>query len=280
MWSGKSSANCFLNRSHGQLLLLGTLLPELSIDHPPEIGFREFEQLLKDNLSNSDFAKIKAIRNYYDILNLSAYWKKEPFDPLGNLDEGGMEEAIVTRSMLPSYVFDFMDRYETDEARLHHFAELLAQFFRQETGEDSSEYGKFLAFYFKMERERRLILLALRARKLNRDLIKELQYENPDEELIAQLIAKKDAPHFEAPEQYEDLVRLFYKFEEDPLQLQKAMIEYRIGKIEEYLGFNFFSLERILGYLIELTLLEKWYKLDKARGKEMIGAMLNGERHE
>ena len=253
---------------------LGTILPELSIDQPLEISFREFEQLLKENLSNSDLAKIKAIRNYYDIINLSAYWKKEPFDPLGNLDEAGMEEAIVTRTMLPSYVFDFLDRYESKESRLHHFAELLSEFFQSQSSEGQLEYKGFLKFYVEMERERRLVLMALRAKTLNRDLLKELQYENPDEELIAQILAQKDAPHYVPPEKYTDLAQLYYKYQEDPLQLQKALIEYRIRKIEEYLALDLFSMERILGYMVQLTLLEKWHKLDQQKGKELINEMM------
>jgi hypothetical protein len=252
---------------------LGTLLPELSVDQPPEISFREFEQLLKENLSNADFAKIRALRSYYDMINLAAYWKKTPFDPLGNLDEAGMEEALVTRTMLPAYVFDFLDRYETDASRLHHFSELLAQFFQQQAGNGGLEYKGFLKFYVEMERERRLVLMALRAKKLGRDLLKELQYDNPDEELIAQMLAQKDAAQYEPPEKYQDLVQLYNKYCDQPLQLQKAMIQYRMEKIDEYLGLDLFSLDRILGYMIELILLEKWHKLDKQKGKEMISEL-------
>jgi Protein of unknown function (DUF2764) len=248
---------------------LGTLLPELSIDRPPEITFREFEQLLKENLSSADFAKSAAIRNYYDILNLSAYWKREPFNPLGNLDEGAVEEAIVTRSGLPCYVFEFLDKYETDEKLLHHFSELLARFFQNEEIEENG----FLKFYFTLERELRLVLLAFRAKKLGKDLFKELQYENPDEEIIAQMLAQKDASQYEPPEKYLDLKNIFLKYQQDPLKLQKALIEYRIEKIEERLGLDLFSIDRILGYMIELILLEKWYSLDKQKGKEMIDSM-------
>lgn len=253
---------------------LGTLLPDLSVDQPPELSFREFEQLLKENLSNSDFAKIQAVRNYYDILNLAAYWKKEPFDPLGNLDEGGMEEAMVTRTMFPPYVFEFLDRYESDSSRLEHFSELLSIFFQYEAGKGGLEYKGFLKFYVEMERERRLVLMGLRAKKLNRDLLKELQYENPDEELVAQMLAQKDAPQYEAPDKYQDLVQLYHKYSDEPWQLQKALIEYRMKKVEEYLGLDFFSFDRILAYMIELILLEKWHKLDKQKGKEMIDEML------
>jgi hypothetical protein len=253
---------------------LGTLLPELQIDQPPEISFREFEQLLKDNLSAADFAKIRAIRNYYDILNLSSYWKKEELEPLGNLDEAGLEEAFVTRTMLPPYVFQYVDKYDTNESRLQHFGELLAEFFKREAQGGQPVGGSaFLDFYFNLERERRLVLLVLRAKKLGRDLLKELQYEDPDEELIAQMLAQKDAAHYEPPENFKEVASLYAKYQDEPLLLQKALIELRIRKIEEWLGLDLFSIDRILGYMIELALLEKWHQLNKQKGQEIIDSM-------
>ena len=47
-----------------------------------------------------------------------------------------------------------------------------------------------------MEREIRLILVALRAKKFGRDLLLELQYEDSDTDFIAQMLAQKDAAQY------------------------------------------------------------------------------------
>jgi hypothetical protein len=248
---------------------VGTTLPELHFDQKPELGFRELNILLKDNLTQADYAKTRTIRNLYDILNLRAYWKGEPFDLMGNLNSTEMEEALVTRSDLPPYVFEFLDKYETDEDRLRHYPELLSLFFRKEISESKG----FLKDYLQMERELRLVLLAFRAKKLGKDLYKELQYEDPEEDLIAQILAQKDAPQYEPPEKYAEIKNLLNENQDSPLNLQKALLEYRFQKIEELLGLDMFSIDRILGYLIELMMVEKWQHLDQQKGHEIIESM-------
>lgn len=249
---------------------LGTLLPELRLSEPPEIGFREYEQLLKENLTEKDFARTRIIRFLYDILNLRLYWKGEPLDPLGNLDESGLEEAFATRSMLPQYVFEFADKYESTEERIRRFPELLATFFQEEIRRATG----FFKQYFILERELRLVMAAFRAKKLNRDILAELQYEDPEDHIVAQILAQKDALEYEPPEKYEELKAIFEKYGDKPLELQKAMFEFRIQKIEEMLGLEQFSADRILAYLLELILVEKWQHLDKQKGVEIVDSML------
>lgn len=249
---------------------LGTLLPELHIGEPPEIGFREYEQLLKENLSASDFAKTHILRNLYDIINLRFYWKGEPLDPLGNYVESDLEEAFATKSMLPSYVFEFMDKYEHKDKLVHHFPALLSTFFIKEIEQASG----FFKAYLILERELRLISLAFRAKKLGRDVLIDLQYEDPEEPLIAQILAQKDAAIYEPPEKYEQLKYIFNKYQNQPLELQKALFEFRFDKIEEMLKLDFFSTDRILAYLVELILVEKWQQMDQQQGLKIIDNML------
>lgn len=249
---------------------LGTLLPDLKIDEPPELGFIEFKRLLKDNLTSSDYAKTETLRNFYDIINLRSYWKGEPLDPVGNLTENQMEEALVTRSMLPPDVFAFMDKYEKQEERLRHFPELLSTFFREAINNATG----FFKFYLTLEREIRLILVAFRAKTLGRDLFTELQYEDPDEELIAQILAQKDAQTYEPPEKYAELKHFFEMYRDKPIDLQKALLEYRFDKIDEKLGLQLFSIDRILAYMVELIMVEHWQQMDKQKGLEIVDSML------
>lgn len=249
---------------------LGTLLPELHIGEAPEIDFNELDQLFKENLSVLDYAKTRTIRNLYDISNLRAYWKGDPLDQNGNFSESQLEEALVTRSMLPQFVFDFMDKYESNEERLHHYPELLAVFFRNAIKNASG----FFKSYLSLERELRLVLVAFRAKKVGRDIYQELQYEDPEEEFIAQILAQKDSPSYEPPEKYEEIKTLFERYEDDPIELQKALLEYRFSKIEEKLGIQLFSMDRVLAYMIELIMVEKWQQMDKQKGLKIVESML------
>jgi hypothetical protein len=255
---------------------VGTLLPSLSFDTPPEISFGKLEVLLRDNLTPRDYEKTLVIRRFFDILNLRSLWLGEDVDPKGELTPGALEEALVSRCGLPDYVYDFVDKYQKKEDRIHHFPFLLAKFFQ------SAENLKdpFLRFYLNFERELRLVLTAFRAKKLGRDLNVELQYENPEEDFIAQLLAHQDAKSYEPPEKYKDLKVLFEKYGDDPLALQKALDEYRFATIENFVGLeDVFSIDRILAYLSKFIIIEKWFELDKAKGIQIVDTIVREQHH-
>ncbi len=245
---------------------LVTLLPPLSFDETPEITFAELDELLHENLSKHDYAKTAIIRRYYDLINLRALWLSDSFDLFGTLSADEIEEAAFIGHGLPRYVHDFLEQYDKNADRLRHFPSLLAHFFRSNNLSDP-----FLKAYLKFEREVRLILTAFRAQKLQADLILELQYENPEEEFIAQLLAQKDAPEYEPPEEYRELKIIFSKYNGDPLHLQRAIDEYRLEKIDSFASISdTFSIERILAYLIKLIVIEKWVTLNRQKGLQII----------
>jgi len=249
---------------------LGTILPELRIGEKPEMSLVECEQLIYDNLSTTDFALINRIRNFYDIPNLLSYWKGESFSQLGNFDYYELEEALATKSGLPEYIFKFLEKYETKDERLKHYPELLATFFQVEIASSSGSFREYLVF----ERDLRLILVAFRAKQMSRDLFIELQYEDPEDEIVAQILAQKDAAQYEPPEQYADIKILLIKDQDHPLALQKALLEYRFNKIEEILGQDLFSTCRMMGYMIQLIMVERWMRLDKEKGLEIVSTIL------
>lgn len=242
---------------------VGILLPSLQLDAPSEnISFREFSRLLHDNLAPLDLNLSAILCRYYDIENIRKLWLHETLSPYGNLDEAGLNEAITNFESLPDYVLDYLERYETKEARLHFFPALFAAYYREE----GKSANGFIREYLKFERELRLIQTAFRAKKLKRDLAKELQYEEADEELIKQLLAQKDAATFEVPDDFQELKNLLAYHYEIPIDLYKALLQYRFNKIELLAGDNPFSIKRILATGLQLILVESYQKLDAHEG--------------
>lgn len=254
-----------------QYYFIGTILPNLSFDSPPEITFRTLDTLLRDNLKQVDYEKTKVMRRFFDILNLRALWSGEEIDPKGELDAYELEEALVNNVGLPDYIYDFLARYHTLGERLHHFPYLLAKFFQSA----EQEKDPFLRKYFSFERELRLVMTGFRAKKLGRDLSVELQYEDPEEDLIAQLLAQKDAKVFELPEKYEELKIFFEKYEDEPLQLQRTLDEYRFNYIDQLVDMpDVFSIDRILAYMAQLIVVDNWFNLDKKKGMEIVDTIV------
>lgn len=255
---------------------VGTLLPSLSFDASPEISFGKLEVLLKDNLTSRDYEKTLAVRRFYDILNLRSLWLEGEFDSRGELTALELNEALVNRLDLPDYVYEFIDRYPKKEDRIRYFPFLLAKFFQG--AERLSD--PFLRRYLNFERELRLVMTAFRSKKLGRDLNVEFQYEDPEEDLIAQLLAQKDAKIFELPEKYKNIKVLFEKYSDNPLALQKGLDEYRFETIENLVDMaDVFSIERILAYLVQFLLVEKWFELDKEIGIQIVDTIVK-ENHD
>jgi hypothetical protein len=255
---------------------IGTLLPSLSFDAPPEISFAELERLFRDNLTSKDLEKTLVIRRFYDILNLRALWLEEEFDPRGEFTALELSETLMSRAGLPDYVYEFVDRYPKKEDRIRHFPFLLAKFFQSADRLNDP----FLRRYLNFERELRLVMTAFRAKKLGRDLSVELQYEDPEEDLIAQLLAQQEAKTYEPPEKYKDLKVLFDKYGDNPLALQKALDKYRFETIENFVDMaDVFSIDRLLAYFLQFMIVEKWFELDKDKGMRIVDTIVK-ENHD
>jgi len=249
---------------------LGAALPPLQIGVQPEISFHEFEHLLHDNLWTKDERQMAVIRRLYDLENMRSFWKKEKLDLHGNMDENELEEALLAKEGLPEYVVDYLDKYDSIDERLKHFPGLIARFFREEILKAKG----FLREYLIFERSWRLVFAALRAKALKRDIINEMQFEDPDDDLVALILAQKDAKTFDPPEEFQGLKALFEAHQNQPYELYQALCAYRFNYISELLGLDEFSQDKIMGYMAQLILVEKWMELDRKKGLEVIEQLM------
>lgn len=251
---------------------IGTSLPPLNLEEEPEMKYKEFKQLLKDNLSHQDYLEVEIYQRFFNMRNAFLMLKGEEIDPYGSLDKNQLENAMVETQSLPSYMVNFLRKYETKDDRLKYFPEVMAAYFRHE----AKEAKGLLKTYLELERKIRLVSSVYRAKKLGWDFTKELQFEDPHEQLIAQLLAQKDVKEFVFADEFEEIAKILDQFYHKPLELHKALIKYRFDKLEEMVDFDVFSLDRIIAYYIQLILVEKWQKLDKQKGIEIVDAILKG----
>jgi hypothetical protein len=249
---------------------LGTRLPALQIGEVPEITFQELATLLGDNLTNKDYSKVVVLRRFLDIQNIRNLWTGRPFDRHGNYDEKELEEALLNREGLPGYVFSFIDKYENIDLQLKHFSELVSTYFVEEGRKATG----FLKEYLKFEREMRLVLLGYRAKQLGRNPAVELQYENPEDPIVLQILGQQEAKQYEPPEGFEDLKTLFEGYKDKPLVMYQKLVENRFSKIDRMVGMDPFTTERILGYLIRFILVERWLELDQEQGIKIVDTII------
>lgn len=224
------------------------------------------------SLTKKDLEKTKVLRRWIDIQNIRALILEEPIDGRGNLNEKELDEALLIKNILPDYVFDFLDQFEKPADRVAHFFGLLSLYFSKEMEKASG----FLKQYLVFEREVRLVLLAMRAKQLRRDVVRELQFEDPSEPFVAQIIAQKDAPVYEPPEEYRELKERIESCYRDPWVENAVFAEYRFKKIEEMVQLDLFSIDTILAYMARLMIVEDLFELDEERGKSILNTFKVG----
>jgi len=252
-----------------QYYFLTSSFPELSLKDAPTISFEDLKHRFQLNLAKGDYEKLKRLRMFIDIQNLRLMWLLHPIDTRGNLTIKELESALLAHDFFPEYVFDFLRRHEEVNYRLVHFPYLISKFFQEEALENHS----FLTHYFKMERELRLIFTALRAKQMKRDIVYELQYEDPKDDLVAYILAQKDMDNFEAPQEYAEIVQLFHRYQADPLRLHKHLIEYKIKRLDEMTSLIPFSIDSVLAYTAKLMLIEDWHALDQEEGDKALESL-------
>jgi hypothetical protein len=247
-------------------------LPKLELGKPPEITFEEFDQLLKLNLSSYDYEQALSIRRYFALQNIRNFLNGEEHDQYGIYSEKEIEENLLTKVGYPPYVFEYLDKYENNEDRVKYMPELLSVYYYQEIQGASG----FLKKYMQFERDMKRILTVFRAKKMGRNIVNELKYEDPDDPLVMQIYEQRDLKSFDPPAEYSDIKKIYEEHSNSPMDFQQALNAYRFQKIEEICGIEMFTLERILGYMIQLIMLEQWEKLNPTKGNEFIDKLIKG----
>lgn len=245
---------------------LAASLPPLAIGQKPDITFEELTTRLEINLTKHDFEKTVVLRRFIDLNNIRSLLLEEPIDPRGNLDEKMLDEALLIKNNLPTYVFDFLDRYENASERIKNFSALISLFFAEEIPKQTG----FLQRYLTFEKEWRLVMIGFRSKALHRDPTKELQFEDFSDPIVALILAQRDSPTYMPPSEYEDLIEKLEACGNDPWMRYRAFAEYRFHKIEEMVEKPLFSIDWILAYMAQLIIVEQMNELDAMKGKMIL----------
>lgn len=247
-----------------QYYFLYLSLPELTFGVKPEITSRQVRELCKENLTLEDRKKVEELFCLIDLYNIKALWMGQPFDDRGNFEPKELEEMLLVKDeRLPLYVIEYLEMYEEEGERRQFFPALVSTLFHQER-------SGFLGFYYQLEREVRLILTALRAKELGKDVVHELQFEDPYDPIVFSILAQKDSTYFSAPKEYESLVEIFQQHKSDPNRLAYEVAQYQFQKIEEVEESTSFSLDRTLNYLARFGLVQEAFRYDLKEGQDSL----------
>jgi hypothetical protein len=181
-----------------------------------------------------------------------------------------LDQALLLFDGLPDYVFDFLNQFENIPEKLRFFSGLISQYFAEEIEHETGFLKKYLTF----EREWRLVVMALRAKQLGRDITAELQFEDLKDPLVVEMLAQKDATAFDPPADYVELKEKYLSCGPDPWQQNKVVAQWRLDQIEELVEKPLFSIDWILSYMARLLIVEQWNELDESKGKIILEAFV------
>ena len=249
---------------------LSIALPELEIDQEPEITFEDLGFLLKVNLTDDDFEKTKVLRNLYDMENIRYFWLEQDIDSHGFYNRNDLEEALLSRMGLKEYVYDFLTEFKNRDERLKNFSSLIVRYFAEEIDKAEGFLKKYLIF----EREWRLTIAGFRAKIAKKDIAIDLQFEDPYDDLVAQILAQKDAKRYEPPTDYKNLKIIFEQNLNDPLKLNATLCKWRFQTINNMVKTEPFTIDFILAYMAKLIIVEEWMTLDQKRGLKVVDEII------
>ncbi|MCH1430446.1 MAG: DUF2764 family protein [Chlamydiales bacterium] len=256
---------------------LSTLFPPLELGHTPQESFASLLPNVIEELNKEDRSYFELLRLYFDIQNLKAYMLQEPLNSFANLStKEQIQENLEQESFYPNFVFEFFSTWDSDDKRLENYADLLRRFYSYADTTSS----QFLSAFFEFERKWRIVMVGFRSKHIQADVQKQLQFEDPYETTVAQVLAQKDAKNFEPPTEFAGLKDLFERWKLSPKGLLKALEQYRLDHISNLAEGELFSFDAIAAYLIKLAIVEQWHQMEQSSqlGSENINKILEEVR--
>lgn len=261
-------------------------LREYSLDGDVK-GFdaREVIDEIADELSKEDARALRGWMLFHDVCNMvNIKSGREGYSTLGNFSREEIAEQLERPSELPRELAEVVELYtdmaggevDADDERLRRvdpsraFAtELFAAYYRY----CATSGCRFLREWSEADRNLRNITAALAARAKGLTIA---EWMVGDGEVVQQL-SRSSAADFGLKGEVGYVDTLIGALAENDNLLDK---EHRIDMIrwgisEELSTFDYFNIDFLLGYIVRLSLVHRWARLDAERGKEMFRRLVS-----
>ncbi len=249
-------------------------LPDISVKSSRlEFLQKDFKQELVDLLDEDDYKLASILYYQFDNLNLISLLEKneQKFDELANLSQTVLEEEVKTPTVVPRYMFDFIEDFNSgtessDDISLTN--RLNAAFFEQVSNHDNN----FISKWFEFERNLKNVITALNCRRLDIDLEKELI----GDDFVVEMIKKRNSGDFGLTGELPFLSRVLQLYDGGSVMDREYGIDMiKWDFLEELILFKNFSIDRVLAFVLQLRMAERWLKLDKEKGREILKNIMN-----
>lgn len=255
-------------------------LPELTLeDSKLSYTVADFKAELYPDLSDEDRRLIDLFYLKFDNANVLKLLKDKDaaIDPRGNYSAEELAEFIsslkegdeIADTMFPSYLSTFISEYfnVTAEDDFLHEDRLAALYY---------EYAmkcknKFVSSWFAFNLTMNNILVALTARKFKMDIAPLIVGDTE----VCEALRTSGARDFGLTGEVDFLDQLVKISEtEELVEREKKIDQLRWNWMEEATFFNYFTVERLFVFLLQLEMIERWISLDKEKGNQLFRSII------
>ena len=261
-------------------------LPELTLeDNKLSYTVADFKTEFYPYLSSSDQHLIDLFYLKFDnnnVLNLLKD-KDSIIDVRGNYSLDELNEFIATikeggeisPKEFPSYLSQFISEYysETSDSTMLWEDRLAALYFSYA----AKCKNKFVASWFDYNLIINNVLVALISRKYKWDVAQSIVGESE----ICDALRTSGARDFGLSAEVDNLDSIIKISEISELvEREKKLDMMRWSWMEETTFFNYFTIEKIFVFLIQLEMIERWISLDKEKGNALFRSIIDGLKDE
>lgn len=262
-------------------------LPELSLDdHKLSYDVATFREELYPQLSAKDQKLIDLFYLNFDNINLLKLLK----NPDQELDATG----IYTKEQLLDFIASvkYADEMEAPKGHPAYMEEFLRHYFSDENDDELlpenlltglyyqyalGTKNKFVRSWFQFNQNINNLFIALSGRK--HDFKFRDQIIGTDE--VSDQIRNSNARDFgisSSIDYFNTIVRFID--ENDLANREKMMDQMRWKWMEELTFFNYFTIERVFVFLLQIDIIQRWLKLDKEEGNRYFRKIISSLKDE
>lgn len=273
-----------------QYYYLVTGLPELSLDdNKLNYTVGDFKTEFYPQLSKEDQALVDLYYLKFDNANLLKLLKDREavIDPRGNYTADQFvavfkqfdEEGVITSpGSLPPYIIKFIQAYLTQQAAGITNDVLVEDWLAGLYFEHAMQCkNDFVSSWFEFNLNTNNVLVALAARKHKLPIASFIVGDTE----ICQALKTSNARDFGLTTELDYFDQLLKISETDDLvEREKRLDQLRWKWMEDKTFFDYFSIERLYVFLLQLEIIERWISLDKEKGNQMFREIIDSLKGE
>ncbi len=237
----------------------------------------QFKEELAEQLTTSDYKLAKLLYLPNDNTNLINLLLKQnkKFSKLGNYTKAYLEEQIKEPTNIVGYIKQLILTFKSQPSKntqLNTEKQLQSLYYEFALQTENS----FLNHWFKFDRDMKNILTAINCRKYGYNIEQQLiptKYKNEIYETLISGNLTTELLTDEVP--YAEKIVQIAESEINITEKEKALDTIKWKFLDQHTFFHYFTIEKILSFIIKITIVERWLKLDAKTGKVLFEKLIN-----